>query len=112
MSQSEKLPYTLIPDLQLLVTEATPDSIISRTFYKDDHMRAILFRFDTGQELSEHTSAHTAVLHILSGNARVGVGIDTHELSEGAWLHMAPRLKHSVYAKTPVVMLLVMVDTP
>lgn len=112
MSNSEKQPYTLIPDLRSLVAEATPDSIISRTFYKDDLMRTILFRFDAGQELSEHTSAHTAVLHILSGDARVAIGEDTHELSEGAWLHMQPRLKHSVYAKTPVVMLLMMVDTP
>lgn len=112
MSEHEKSPYTLIPDLRSLVAEATPDSITSRTFYKDGHLRAILFRFDAGQELSEHTSGYTAVLHILSGDARVGVGEDIHELGEGAWLHMQPRLKHSVYAKTPVVMLLTMIDTP
>ena len=102
--------YTLINDVQALVADITPDSIISRTFYKDGALRAIVFGFAAGQELSEHTSAHTAIVHFLSGQALVTVDGDQHEAGPGTWLHMTPRLKHSVAAKTPVVMLLLMVE--
>jgi|GEM_PF-4468367 len=38
--------YTLIPNLEELVDIIQPDSIISRTFYKSDGLKAILFGFD------------------------------------------------------------------
>lgn len=100
--------YTLIPDLGGLVDATQPESIISRTFYKDSGLKAILFGFDTGQELSEHTSSQAAIIQIVQGEAIVTLGEDRHELTAGAWVHMPPLLKHSVYAKTPLVMLLLM----
>lgn len=102
-------PYTLIENLAGLVESIQPESIISRTFYSDDRLKAILFAFDTGQELSEHTSSQAAMIHIVQGEAAVTLGDDRYDLSAGAWVHMTPRLKHSVYAKTPLVMLLLMV---
>jgi hypothetical protein len=30
------------------------------------------------------------------------------DASAGSWVHMPPRLPHSLYAKTPVIMLLLM----
>lgn len=103
--------YTLVPQLEDLIAQINPDSIVSRTFHKDGHMKAILFGFDTGQELSEHTSSQTAVIQIVKGEATITLGGDTHELAEGAWMHMPPRLKHSVMAKTPLLMLLMMFGT-
>lgn len=100
--------YTLIEDLAGLVESIQQESIISRTFLKDDRMKAIVFGFDAGQELSEHTSSQMAIIHILSGEAVVTLGEDRHELAAGGWIHMPPRLKHSVYATTPLVMLLLM----
>lgn len=100
--------YTLIPNLEELIDTMQPDSIVSRTFYKSDGMKAILFGFDAGQELSEHTSSQTAVIQIVKGDATITLGNDLHELSVGAWMTMPPRLKHSVYAKTPLIMLLLM----
>jgi quercetin dioxygenase-like cupin family protein len=102
--------YTLIPSLEGLVDDITPDSIISRTFYKGAGLKAILFGFDAGQELSEHTASQAAVIQIVRGEATVTLGNDQHELTAGAWLHMPPRLKHSVTAKTPLLMLLLMFD--
>lgn len=102
--------YTLIPDLGTLLN-IQPESIVSRTFYKDDHMKAILFGFDIGQELSEHTSSQTAIIQIVQGSATVTLGDDRHELSAGAWMHMQPRLKHSIVATSPLHMLLLMFDT-
>ena len=100
--------YTLIDDLARLMGTIQPESIVSRTFYKDEHLKAILFSFDTGQELSEHTSSQAAILQIVQGETAVTLGDDRHELAAGAWIHMPPRLKHSVYAKTPLLMLLLM----
>ena len=100
--------YTLFPDLAALALEVPDDAILSRTFYKDDRLSAMVFSFAPGQELSEHTSAFPAVLHFLSGRARLTLGDDTTTVEAGAWVRMEPRLPHSVVAETPVVMLLLM----
>lgn len=100
--------YALIENVAELIAAIQPQSIVSRTFYRDDRLKAILFGFDTGQELSEHTSSQSAIIQIVQGEATVTLGNDRHELQAGAWLHMPPRLKHSVYAKTPLLMLLLM----
>lgn len=101
-------PYALVPDLTQLVGELQPESIISRTFYQGVRMRGIVFGFDAGQELSEHTSSQNAVIQILRGEARVTLGDEAHELAAGAWIQMTPHLRHSVYARTPMIMLLLM----
>lgn len=103
--------YTLYEDLGNLVDSIQSDSIVSRTFYKDDQLRAILFGFDAGQELSEHTSSQTAVIQIIQGEATITLGDDKHELSAGCWINMRPRLKHSVHANTPLKLLLLMLDS-
>jgi quercetin dioxygenase-like cupin family protein len=108
MTNGANSDYTLIEDLAGLIESIQPDSIISRTFYKSDRLKAIAFGFDAGQELSEHTSSQAAVIQIVQGEATVTLGEDRHELSAGSWMHMLPRLKHSVYAKTPLIMLLLM----
>ena len=105
----DEYPYTLMPDLSSLVDSIQADSIVSRTFYKGDDLKAILFAFDTGQELSEHTASQAAIIQIVQGEAAITLGDDRHALSAGCWLHMPPRLKHSVYAKTPLIMLLMLV---
>ena len=100
--------YTLFADLAALAPEVPDDAILSRTFYKDDRLSAMVFSFAPGQELSEHTSAFPAVLHFLSGRARLTLGDDATTVEAGAWVRMEPRLPHSVVAETPVVMLLLM----
>ncbi|RMG80389.1 MAG: cupin domain-containing protein [Chloroflexi bacterium] len=101
--------YVLHEDLASLV-EVQPETIASRTFHKEGHARAVLFAFDTGQELTEHTSSHAAIIQILQGRARIALGDDVHNLTEGAWLYMPPQLPHSVYAETPLKMLLILLE--
>ncbi len=100
--------YLFIEDLAREV-EIPTDGIISRTLYNDEKVKVVLFGFDKGQELSEHTSAMPATIHILRGEARLTLGSDVKEAREGAWAYMRPQLPHTVVAMTPVVMLLVMV---
>lgn len=102
-------PYTLVEDLASLIA-IQPESIVSRTFYRGERFKAILFGFDSGQELSEHTSSHAAIIQIAQGEATVTLGEDRHELRAGSWIHMLPRLKHSIHARTPLIMLLLMFE--
>lgn len=99
--------YTFFADL---VREAAPPAagILSRTLFADDRLKAVLFGFAAGEELSEHTAAVPAVLHVLSGEATVTLGADRHEAAAGAWVHMPAKLPHGIRAKTPLVMLLLL----
>ncbi len=102
--------YFFAPDVSKLVAQIQPESIISRTFYADERIKVILFGFDTGQELSEHTAAVPAIIHILQGEATLTLGGESREVGPGAWAHMPPRLPHSVLAKTPLLMLLTLIE--
>jgi quercetin dioxygenase-like cupin family protein len=99
--------YTHFSDL---VKEVQPPDrgTLSRTLYSDDRLKAVAFGFAQGEELSEHTASMPAVLHFLQGEARLTLGDDTLEARPGTWVHMPAGLKHSIQAKTPVVMLLLL----
>jgi quercetin dioxygenase-like cupin family protein len=99
--------YTFIGELEELLPEIKADTIVSRTVYNDEQMRVTLFGFAAGQELTEHTSAHTAVLHFLQGEAAVTLGEDKKEAHRGSWVHMTPHLAHGILAHTETVMLLI-----
>ena len=100
--------YTYIANLLEQVPDIPADSIISRTMYSDEQLKAILFAFAPGQELSEHTSAQTAILHFVQGEAELTLGDDTMTAQAGTWMHMPPHLPHSIIAKTAVLMVLLM----
>ena len=100
--------FTLFPALSELIEDAPEDSIVSRTYFNEGDTRAILFGFAAGQELSEHTAARPAVLYFLEGQANLTLGEEAHEVQAGAWVHMAAHLPHSIYAVSPVKMLLML----
>ena len=100
-------PYTHIVSLARQV-DIPADSIISRTIYQDEQIKAILFGFAAGQELSEHTASMPAILHIVQGEASLTLGNDAMDGAAGTWVHMPAHLPHSITATTPVVMLLLL----
>jgi quercetin dioxygenase-like cupin family protein len=102
-----KSSYRYIADLAKQV-DIPVDGILSRTLHSDEEVKVVLFGFGAGQELSEHTASMPAILHIVQGEARLTLGDDSVEARAGAWVHMPPQLQHSIYAKTPVVMLLLL----
>ena len=93
-----------------LAKEAEPpaDGILSRTIFQDNKIKAVVFGFAQDEELSEHTAAKPAMLFFVTGEATVGLGDDVQEAQAGTWVHLPANLKHSIKAKTPVVMLLVL----
>ena len=103
-----KSPYLYIADLQQQIPEIPTDSIVSRTVHNDDEVKVILFGFAAGQELSEHTAAMPAMLYFAQGEAALTLGDDALNAQPGTFAYMPPHLSHSIVAKTPVVMLLLM----
>lgn len=101
------LPYTLITELADQI-EIPADGTLSRAIYQDERLKAVVFGFSAGQELSEHTASTPAIMHFLRGEAEVTLGEDTLAAAEGTWIHMTPQLPHSIRTKTPVVMLLLL----
>jgi quercetin dioxygenase-like cupin family protein len=99
--------YTYIANLAREV-EIPPDGILTRTLYADEQVKVVLFAFDAGQELSEHTASMPAILHVLQGEARLTLKRDSIEARAGTWVHMPAHLEHSIDAKTPVVLLLLL----
>jgi quercetin dioxygenase-like cupin family protein len=81
---------------------------LSRTLFNDDRLKVVIFGFGQGEELSEHTASMPAVLHFIQGEAAVTLGDDKHEAKAGTWVHMPTGLRHSIQAKTPMVMLLLL----
>lgn len=100
-------PYTYIADL---AQEAEPpaDGILSRTLYNDEYLKAVIFGFGVGQELSEHTSTMPATLQFLSGEATLTLGDDTLDARPGTFVHMPAGLRHGIRAKTPTILLLLL----
>jgi quercetin dioxygenase-like cupin family protein len=104
-------PYAVVHDLAHQL-ELPFDGTLSRTIYQDERLKAILFHFSAGQELSEHTASTPAVMHFLEGDADVMLGGDAIVASDGTWIHMQAQLPHSIRAKTHVVMLLLLMKQP
>lgn len=98
--------YTLVSDVG--EQSIPPDGILSRTIYEDEHVKALVFAFGAGQELSEHTASMPAIIQIVKGEARLTLGDDSVEGLAGTWVHMPAQLRHSVRARTPLVMLLLL----
>lgn len=89
--------YTFFPDL---AAEASPPArgIHSQTLSKADGVELVLFAMAAGEQLSEHTSARSAIVHVLSGEGELVVAGDRHPLQPGSWLRMRSRTAHAIVA--------------
>lgn len=85
-----------------LAGEAKPvdRGIHSQTLYDGPDLRLVLFAFAPGEELSEHTAARPAVVHVLDGEGDAVVGGEPHPLGPGTWFRMPARMPHSILART------------
>jgi quercetin dioxygenase-like cupin family protein len=98
-----------IVDLGALI-ELAPESTVSRTVLKAEGARVVLFAFDAGQELTEHTAAVPILLQVLDGHLRVGADGEDVNLSPGGLVHIGARVPHEILAMQPSRMILTMLD--
>ncbi len=82
--------------------------IVSKTFYDSPGLKLVLFCFEPGQMLSEHSAPFEAVIHVLEGSAEVRLGGEAHDARPGALYVMPAGLQHAIRAKERFVFLLTM----
>lgn len=100
---------TVVDDLAARV-EVQPEATVSRVVLQGAGARVVLFAFDTGQELTEHTAAVPVLLQVLSGGLTVTADGRSVELRPGGLAHLAGRLPHSVVAHEPTLLQLTMLQ--
>jgi quercetin dioxygenase-like cupin family protein len=100
--------HTVFADLASEI-EVPRKGILSRTLLNNEHVRIVLFGFAPGEELSEHTAAVPAIIHVLEGEAKIRLGDQHLEARRGFLAHMPARLPHGLVANTAVTMLLTMI---
>ena len=87
-------------------TQFAANGIVSRTLFRSENLRGVLFGFAEGQELTEHTSTQRALVQILSGECEFSLAGKPHPLKAGDLLYMPPHLAHAVKATKQFSMLL------
>ncbi|MEM7316967.1 MAG: cupin domain-containing protein, partial [Planctomycetota bacterium] len=86
--------------------EIQSGSIVSKTLRQDATSKIVLFGFDSGQELSEHTAAVPAVMHFVDGESNVTIGDGQERAGPGSFYFMEAAVPHSITATRPTKMLL------
>jgi quercetin dioxygenase-like cupin family protein len=109
MTEDQPATMTYLADVAALV-DIADDSTVSRTVLKAEGTRLVLFSFDAGQELSEHTAAVPVLLQALDGLFEITADGQTVDLGPGDVIHLGARLPHSVVARAPSRLLLTMLD--
>lgn len=89
--------------------EYANDSIVSKTLLDKSAGTITLFAFDQGQKLSEHTAPYDAVVQVLDGKARLTIGGEQQEVSQGQIIIMPANVPHAVNAGERFKMLLTMI---
>ncbi len=102
------MAHTYFADLAQTIETIPTDSIVSRTVLRDGQLKVIVFAFAPGQELSQHTASVPAMIHILEGECDLTVGDNSYSGKPGGWVYMDANTPHSLLARSPVKMLLIM----
>lgn len=97
--------FVLFPHL-LDDIEIPVDGTLSRVLFKGDGIRVVVFAFDEGQELTDHTAAVPAILQVVEGRLDLTLGEESVEVSADSWVYMEANLNHAIVALEPSVVLL------
>ncbi len=89
--------------------EIPPGGTLSRVLVKQGPVRLVVFAFDDGQELSEHTASVPVILQTITGAFRVEADGVATRLEPGGWLYLEAHQPHSVVAEGPARLLLTMI---
>lgn len=107
MSDPSRSMYFLTPEL-IKEIEIPERGMRSRTIHDDEDVRVVLFGLAAGHEFAAHAAPMPTQLYFLEGEADLTLGTDIHAVKAGAFTHMPAKLSHAILAKTPVVMLLIL----
>lgn len=84
-------------------------SVVSKEILRKDTGTLTLFAFDEGQGLSEHTAPFDATVYIIDGEAEITISGNVHTVKKGELIIMPANQPHSLFARKPFKMLLIMI---
>lgn len=88
----------------------TTESITSRVVVNNPLMRVVYFAFDTGEQLTDHSSPRAVIVQLLDGAIRFSYDDTEVALAPGDVVYLAPGVRHALVADEPSHLSLVMVD--
>ena len=91
------------------LVEYQDGAVVSRTLMKKQKGTVTLFAFDQGQDLSEHTVPHDALVCLLDGEGEITIAGIPHQLKTGDMILMPGNQPHSVKATKRFKMMLTMI---
>ena len=80
------------------LVEYQDGAVVSKTLLKEKAGSVTLFSFDRGQELSEHTVPHDALVHVIDGEVEITISGTPHRLQQGHMILMPANEAHAVKA--------------
>ena len=86
--------------------------IVSQALLTAPGLRATLFRFAAGQELSEHTSPARVLVQVMAGECEFSVAGQPHLIKPGEMLHLPPSAPHAVKAVSDLTLLVIQATPP
>lgn len=84
-------------------------SIVSREILKGANGRVVVFAFDEGEALSEHTSPFNALVQIVEGEAEIAIAGQPHRVTAGELILMPAQQPHALTAVKRFKMVLTMI---
>ena len=93
------------------MTDYQEGAVVSRTLIKEKTGTITLFAFDSGQELSEHSTPFDALVYINEGEAEITISGKLHKLSKGEMIIMPANIPHGLKAKERFKMMLSMIKS-
>jgi quercetin dioxygenase-like cupin family protein len=105
--------FTAIDDVRALVP-LEPGRVKPGSVLKATGANVVVFAFDAGAELREHSSQQPILLQVLAGAVSVHVDGQTIALTSGGLLHIEPGVPHSVIAEGQswLQLTVLMIDSP
>lgn len=110
MARSTELMTSLAFTDMVAAIPVTESSTTSRVVVNNPALRVVVFAFDAGELLTEHSTPRAVVVHLLDGAIRFTVGDEEHHLVAGDVVYLAPGERHALVAEVPSHLSLVMVD--
>ena len=84
-------------------------SVVSREILKGSTGKVVLFAFDEGEALSEHTSPFNALVQIVEGEAEITIAGQPHRVTTGELILMPAQQPHALTAVQRFKMILTMI---
>ncbi len=110
MAKLTDVAHSVITTGLLDALPVSESSITSRVVVNNPLLRVVMFAFDTGEMLTEHSSPRAVVVQLLTGRLDYTMEGATTTMVAGDVIYMRPGVRHSLVALEPSHMSLVMVD--